>query len=276
MDNFGVVGFVLFLATLIFSYKGLKSISAFEKWEFSIERIVLYKEYQRLITSGFIHANWTHLTFNLLALYCFAGIEDLTGPLYFSLIYLCSLVGGNLLSWYLHRRDSGYAAVGASGAITGIIFFNIAVFPEAHIGFFFVPLSIPGWIFGVLYILYCIYGIRGRIGNIGHDAHLGGGMVGIAAAAALYPNQIMAHIWVIMLMTIPFLAFLYLLLTKPAFMFVDKPFREVQGVLTVEDKYNSTKMDRERELNRLLDKISRNGYNSLSKKERKNLDDLSN
>ena len=275
MDNFGVVGFVLFLVTFVFSYKGLKSLSALGKWEFSIERIVLYKEYQRLITSGFVHANWTHLIFNLLALYCFAGIEAITGPLYFGLIYLCSLLGGNLLSLFLHRHDSGYAAVGASGAISGIIFFNIAVFPESNIGLFFLPLAIPGWIFGVLYIIYCIYGIRGRIGNIGHDAHLGGGMVGIMAAAILYPAAIANNIWVIMLMTVPFLVFMYLLLTKPAFMFVDKPFREAQGVLTVEDKYNSTKVDRERELNRLLDKISRNGYHSLSKKERKNLDDLS-
>ena len=116
-----------------------------------------------MFTSGFLHVNWMHLIFNMIALYFFSGsLELYLGPLRFLLIYFASLVGGDALSLFIHRNDSDYDSVGASAGVTGVIFASIALFPGMRIGLLFLPLAIPGWLFGLVYILYSIYGIRSR------------------------------------------------------------------------------------------------------------------
>ena len=117
------ISVILIIINCYVSWKGFNDRNFFERYEFSIEKVRIYKQYYRLITSGFLHVNWMHLIFNMLALYFFsASVEYFFGPLQFLLIYFISMIGGDLLSLFIHRYDSGYSSVGASGAVCGIIF----------------------------------------------------------------------------------------------------------------------------------------------------------
>src|SRR5664279_1898625 len=177
MTNTGIITLILIIVNIAFSYKGFTNETFFEGYKFEVDRILINKDYKRLVTSGFLHVSWTHLILNMFSLYAFSGsIESDLGGLQFLLIYFVSLVGGNLLCLFIHRNHGDYSAVGASGAVSGIIFASIALYPGMGIGFFGLPFSIPGWLYGILYVLYSIYGIKSGKDNIGHEAHLGGAL----------------------------------------------------------------------------------------------------
>src|SRR5258705_3945083 len=167
MGSPGIITIIIIVVNVIFSYKGLTNEQFFEGYKFNVDKILINKDYKRLITSGFLHAGWTHLIFNMVSLALFSNsIESYLGGGQFLLIYMSSLIGGDLFSLLIHRQHGDYDSVGASGAVCGIIFASIALFPGMGIGLFFLPLSIPGWLYGILYVLYSIYGIKSKKGNI--------------------------------------------------------------------------------------------------------------
>src|SRR5438309_11258106 len=126
MDATGFFTIIIILITTLFSIRGFSDHFFFEKYEFEVEKVLLYKDYKRLVTSGLLHVNWMHLIFNMLALYLFSGVlGSYLDGLRFLLIYVASLVGGDLLALYIHRHDGGYSSVGASGAVNGVIFSGI-------------------------------------------------------------------------------------------------------------------------------------------------------
>src|SRR5690348_1066637 len=130
-----IVSVSLLLITVYTSYRGMKSISFFNQFSFQVDRILLHKEYGRLFSSGFLHVDWMHLIFNMAALSAFAdGIELLLGIPKLLLIYFGSLLGGNLLALFINRNNSAYTAVGASGAVSGLVYGSIALFPGMHVG----------------------------------------------------------------------------------------------------------------------------------------------
>ena len=264
---------LLILANFIVSYKGFNDRNFYERYEFSIEKILVYKQYYRLITSGFLHVNWMHLIFNMLALYFFSGsVEYFFGPVQFLLIYFTSMIGGDLLSLFIHRYDSGYSSVGASGAVNGIIFAAIAVFPGMRIGFFFIP-GIPAWIYGLAYVLYSIYGIRSRRDNIGHESHLAGALIGMLLAIVMYPASFIENYLTILLISVPCIIFIYVILTRPHILLIDNNFFKTQKrYYSIDHRYNSEKIDREKEVDRILEKISKKGMKSLTQKEREILE----
>src|SRR5205085_7101779 len=121
----------IILANGLVSYQGLRNYHYFDKYSFQVDEILLGKDYKRLVTSGFLHVSWTHLIFNMITFYCFSyGLEATLGATKFLMIYFGSLLGGNLLSLFIHRHHHDYSAVGASGAISGLVFASIALFPE--------------------------------------------------------------------------------------------------------------------------------------------------
>jgi hypothetical protein len=191
------------------------------------------------------------------------------------LIYFASLIGGNLLALFIHRGHPEYAAVGASGAISGIIFAAIALFPGMRLGLLLLPFSMPAWLFGLLYVLYSIYGIRSKSDNIGHEAHLGGGLVGLALSVILYPEALTANTLPIVLIAIPSGVFLFVIITRPEFLIINSFASRRKRNYTVEDRYNTQKVSKEQELNRLLDKIHKKGIGSLTAEEKQRLKDLS-
>jgi len=141
----GIISLLIIIVTFIVSYKGFNDHFFFQKYEFGVDKVRLYRNYKVLITSGFLHVNWMHLIFNMLSLYFFSGsLTSSLGPLPFLLIYFGSLIGGNLLSLLIYKNQGDYTAVGASGAVCGIIFAAIAVFPGMKVGLFFIPNSQPG------------------------------------------------------------------------------------------------------------------------------------
>ncbi len=266
----GTITFILVLANFIVSYNGFNNRRFYSRLVFQVEKILVYKDYKRLITSGFLHVNWMHLIFNMVTLYAFGGsLERALGPFQFLVLYFVSLLGGSLLSLLIHRNHAGYRSVGASGAIAGVIFGAIALNPDIEIGFFFIPLPIPAWVFGLAFMLISIYGIRSNKDNVGHDAHLGGALIGMAIAIVTHPAALVENYLAILIITVPALVFLYLIITRPHFLLVDNYFfRNQEDFYSIDHKYNQEKTNRQKEVDRILEKIHKKGMKSLTKEER--------
>jgi membrane associated rhomboid family serine protease len=216
MEKIGLLTLGIIIANGLFSYKGFSDRLFFENNLFQVNKILQDKEYKRLITSGFLHADWSHLIFNMISFYSFSGmLESHLGPVKFLIIYFGSLLGGDMLALIIHQKHPYYRAVGASGAVCGVIFASIALFPGIEVGFLFIPVPIAGWVFGIGYALYTIYGIKSNMGNIGHEAHLGGALVGLAVAVAIEPEALEYNLKPIILTAAPSLIFIIVLIIKP-------------------------------------------------------------
>lgn len=267
---------ILIIINVIISYKGFTNDLFFEGYKFEVDKILINKDYKRLITSGFLHVSWPHLIFNMISLYFFSGIESYLGTVSFLIIYFASMIGGKLLSLLIHKNHGEYSSVGASGAICGIIFASIAVFPGFNIGFFGLPFAIPGWVYGLIYVLYSIYGIRSRKDNIGHEAHLGGALIGMLIALLMRPSAFAENYFAILVITIPVLLFIFLIIRSPGFLLIDNYFfKNHQQSYTIDQKYNIEKNIQQTEIDRILDKIGKTGMASLTKKEKDLLNDYS-
>jgi len=210
MGGLNMVTLVLIGANVIISYKGFNDFSFFEKYKFNIGGL-RRKEQIRMLSSGFLHANTMHLFVNMFGLFLFADlvIRGL-GNFNFLMIYFGSLLAGNLLSFYFHKNEYHYSAVGASGAITGVLYAAILLDPIQKYYFLFLPpqigsmdLGIPGYILGIAYMLYSIYGMKRQTTNIGHDAHFGGAVGGYVLTLLLAPWLFREHLALILLLAIP-------------------------------------------------------------------------
>lgn len=210
MGNLDIITIIIIGANIIISYKGFNDFMFFEKYKFNIGAI-RRGEQIRLFSSGFLHADTTHLFLNMFALYLFSGlvIFDI-GKFNFFVVYLGSLIAGNLLSLYFHKNEYHYSAVGASGAVTGVLYSAILLRPERDYYFLFLPsrigdvdLGIPGYVLGIAYLLYSIYGMKKRIGNIGHDAHFGGAVGGYLITLILLPSLLQTNLLMVGLLAIP-------------------------------------------------------------------------
>ncbi|PQB04217.1 rhomboid family intramembrane serine protease [Aureitalea marina] len=212
MQQIQPVTLIIIAANVIFSLKGFNDYGFFEKYKFNIAGI-RRGENVRMISSGFLHVDFTHLLFNMLTLYFFANVVIVNvGVLRFALIYLASLLVGNLLSFYFHKDEYHYSAVGASGAVTGILYSAILFYPDMGLYLFFIPIPIPAWIFGLLYLLYSIYGMKNRVGNIGHDAHFGGAIAGYLLTILFNPELLQTNLWIVLVLAAPII--LLFLLSK--------------------------------------------------------------
>lgn len=183
--------------------KGFNDYAFLNKYKFQISRI-LSGEKLRMLTSGFLHVDWLHLGFNMYALYLFGRIvSGMIGTPYFLIIYFGSLLTGSLYSLKYHKDEPYYSAVGASGAVSGIVYSSILLYPSMELYLFFIPVPIPGYIFGVGYLLYSIYGMKKQLGNVGHAAHLGGAIGGFAITLILNPILFSTNRLLIILLAIP-------------------------------------------------------------------------
>lgn len=276
MREIGIISFIFIIVNGLVTYKGLKDFLFFNKFLFNVDKILVNKEYKRLVTSGFLHVDWTHFIFNMITLYLFGeNLEFSIGILAFLALYFGSLIGGNLFALYINKNHSDYSAVGASSAVSGLVFASIGLFPDMKIGFLLLPIDIPAWLFGLVYVLYSIYGIKSKKDNIGHEAHLGGGVIGLLIAISINPSIIHTNYFPIILILLPSLLFLFLIIKKPYFLLVDNPFSKSKRNYTIEDKYNSKKVENQIELDKILDKINKKGYDNLTKKEKERLSELS-
>lgn len=209
IENQDKVVLLVIVATVLFSYKGFNDYSFFEKYKFQVTRILNGEKF-RMFTSGLLHADWIHLIFNMYALYLFGDIVvTYLGTIAFLVIYLGSLLAGSLYSLSYHKNEPYYSAIGASGAVSGIVYASILLFPEMELFLFFIPIPIKGYIFGVLYLLYSMYGMKKQLGNIGHSAHLGGAMGGFALTLVFRPYVFQANTMMVIALSIPILILLF-------------------------------------------------------------------
>ncbi len=274
MENSSAIGLIIIIFTCLTSYKGLVDPRFYNQYVFQVDKILIEKEYGRMVTSGFLHANWIHLAFNMSTLYAFsASLEMTLGIQNYAIIYFSSLIGGSLLSLYIHRNHGDYTAIGASGAVCGVIFASIALYPEVEIGIF--GLYFPSWLYALLFISISIFGIKSQATNIGHDAHLGGALVGLLTAVALRPETFQYNYWIILLIALPTIAFIAFLVRRPEILLVDNVFSKKQGFETFEDRQNATKLTKAQEIDKILDKIRDKGVDSLTSKEKDTLDKFS-
>lgn len=212
MGKLDLITIIIIAANVILSYKGFNDFGFFERHKFNIGSIRRGEQF-RMLSSGFLHADTAHLFFNMFALYLFAGqVIYEVGQYSFFIIYIGSLVAGSLLSLYFHKNEYHYSAVGASGAVTGILYAAILLNPEREYYFLFLPsrigdvdLGIPGYVLGIGYLLYSIYGMKNRIGNIGHDAHFGGAIGGYVITLILSPWLFETNLLMIGLLALPIL-----------------------------------------------------------------------
>lgn len=205
--DISLVTIILIAANALVSFKGFNDRSFFERYKFQIGPIQA-GEKERMMTSGFLHVDPGHLIFNMITLCIFADVVvyEFGQPL-FLLIYLVSLAGGSLFAMYFHRNEYYYSAVGASGAVMGILYAAILLDPLRKINF------IPGYIFGIGYLLYTIYGMKARHDNVGHTAHFGGAIGGYVLTLVFKPSLFVTELPMVILLAIPILILFYLVKT---------------------------------------------------------------
>ena len=188
---------------ILVSLKGFNDSSFFDRYKFSVGAINAGQK-DRMFSSGFLHVDFSHLFFNMFTLFFFAPVViDWLNPLKFVIIYVISLLAGSLLSLVFHKDEPYYTAVGASGAVTGILYAAILFEPNMTLGLLFIPLPIPAYVFGIGYLLYSIYGMKSRLGNIGHTAHFGGAIGGYVTTLIFLPSLLETDTLMVGLLAIP-------------------------------------------------------------------------
>ncbi len=196
-----ILPFLIIICNVVISMQGFSNGDFFNKYKFSVASVEK-GQYYRLITSGFLHADWQHLLFNMLTLYFFSdSLIAIIGGVNYLILYFLALVLGNALSLYFYRRQPYYTAVGASGAVVGILYSFILFEPQARILVFILPM--PAYLFGIAYLLYSLYGMKAKSDNIGHSAHFGGAIAGFAFTLFIYPELWLIHRGTVLLLLIP-------------------------------------------------------------------------
>jgi len=275
MNDTPLCTYLIIIGTCVFSYLGFKSRAVEEKYIFNPESILAWKEYHRLITAGFLHAGWYHLLMNMLTLYWFGGpIELLFGKANFLLVYFGAILGGNLLSLYIHRHHH-YLAYGASGGVCGLLFAYVLMFPTSMLRMFPIPISMPGWLYAIVFLVFSFFLMKdNNRGNIGHDAHLGGAIVGYLIAAGLHPEIVMSNVWMFLGILAPSVLILVYLWVNPMFLttmsFLPQQIARIGSGATRGKKRVSNL-----EIDSILDKIAKKGIDSLSEQEKKILQEVS-
>lgn len=182
---------IIILITIGVSVLAWNKPDLYEKWMMNPYRVKNNKEYYRFITSGFIHTGYMHLGFNMLALFFFGrNVEGYLNAVEFLILYLAGIVVSDISTYLKFQNHPGYRSLGASGAVSAIIFSSILVYPLDTIYIYFIPMN--AFIFGILYLIYSYYQAKNSTDNINHDAHFYGAVFGIVYTFILIPG-ILSH-----------------------------------------------------------------------------------
>lgn len=188
---------LIIAATAIVSIIAFSSPELMHKGIFSPYEARYHKQYYNFITSGFLHANWIHLFLNMFVLYQFGNnVEsyfrdsfDARGIYYYIMLYFGALIVSNLPSYFKYHNDPGYQSLGASGAVSAVLFSYILIAPFAHI-YLFGAIGLPSWVFGAAYSAYEYWASKKQMDNISHDAHFMGAVYGILFSILIKPSLV--------------------------------------------------------------------------------------
>ena len=197
-----VLTYLIIFLTVAISVYAMNSGEWFAKLRFNAYDVKHSNHWYRFFTYGFLHAGYVHLFINMLVLYSFGTIVESyfkiyfpgKSGLYFILLYVGGLILSIIPSYGKYKNDVFYNAVGASGAVSAVVFSSIILYPTGKIFLFLIPVPIPAPVFGVLYVGYEYYMAKNSRDNIGHDAHLWGALFGLIFTIALKPGLILMFI----------------------------------------------------------------------------------
>jgi membrane associated rhomboid family serine protease len=186
---------VFIILTSLISIYAFFNQEVFDRLKFNPYAIRHHGQGWRFFTYGLVHADWVHLFINMFVLYSFgkAVIDayhyyfDIKGYFFFVLLYVGGIVFSVLFDYGKHKEDAYYNAVGASGAVSAVLFASILLYPTGSVYLFPIPFPLPSVVFGILYLVYSAVMARRGKGNIGHSAHFWGAIFGIAFTVALKP-----------------------------------------------------------------------------------------
>jgi membrane associated rhomboid family serine protease len=190
------VTYIIIGITLLFSIPAMNNADLKWKMMFNAYQIKHRNEWYRFFSHALIHADWMHLFMNMYVLYMFgimlehqyADLFDMKAQLFYVLLYVGAIACSSLYSYEKHKDDMHYNALGASGAVSAVVFAHILIDPSSRLGLLFIPIMLPGWVFGGLYLFYSWYMGKKGADNIGHDAHFWGAVFGIVFTLCLKPS----------------------------------------------------------------------------------------
>lgn len=189
--NVAPVASIIFVFTLVTSLYAFYDQSLYGKFMLHPYSVSKGNKVFTLITSGLIHADWMHLFFNMFTFYAFAfTLEQMMGSWQFGLMYFIALILSDLPTVFKHKDDFHYNSLGASGAISAVLFSYILYNPLSKIYIMFIPIGIPAVAFGGLYLIYCAYASKNSRDNINHDAHFFGALTGLIFTVIFVPGII--------------------------------------------------------------------------------------
>lgn len=188
---------ILILITVGISYYAWQNPSLLDKMVLNPYKVTQRNEYYRFVTSGFVHADFGHLIFNMLSLWFVGeGIESLfgmlfgsSGQVYYLALYILGIIVSDIPTFLKHRHKSGYNSLGASGGVAAVLFAAILYAPLLQICLYFL-LCMPGFVFGLLFLGYSFYEARRGGSYINHDAHMYGAIFGMIFMAVVYPGAV--------------------------------------------------------------------------------------
>ncbi len=190
------MNYLIIAATVLVSILAFQNTDLMDKLKFNAYKIKYDKQTFRFFTYGFVHAGWTHLIVNMFVLWSFGEIVEnflsqhfgYKGELYFILLYVAGLIFSTLVDFRRNKDNIYYNAVGASGAVSAVVFASILIFPGGGIIVFPIPIPIPSWLFGILYLVYSAYMAKRGTDNVGHTAHFWGAVVGVVFMLLISPS----------------------------------------------------------------------------------------
>lgn len=187
--NIAPVASIIFVFTIITSLYAFYDHSIYGKFMLHPYSVSKGQNVYTLITSGLVHGDWMHLFFNMFTFYAFAfTLERLMGSWQFGLLYFLGLVLSDLPTVFKHKDNFNFNSLGASGAISAVLFSYILFNPMSKIYIMFIPIGIPAVVFGVLYLIYCAYASRNSRDHINHDAHFFGALTGLIFTIIFVPG----------------------------------------------------------------------------------------
>ena len=186
----------IIIITVIISIWAFNNREVFDKLIFNAYQIKHHKEGWRFFSYALIHDGWSHLIINMLVLYSFGDVVEIflkfyfgtKSYIYFFLLYIGGIIFSILFDFYKNKDNVYYNAVGASGAVSAIVFSSIILYPGGSIYLFFIPIPIPSAIFGILYLVYSAYMGKRAKDNVGHNAHFWGAIFGVIFIIILKPK----------------------------------------------------------------------------------------